>query len=180
MKCNAGIGGWTGHTCHSEPLISVTSQKPNTGNARNKPTIRQSNHWKRPLYFAFCGSSFQSLGFRVYMHKRASEILYSDTSFCGLCHVTIWPARIGICHWRFWFTLPYQNPDFGTRHSPAGRLSGSRISLVSRLSYSHLNFLTKIETVKKHETENMKIYLLDKLVNKPNEWMRVCFEVITK
>ena len=41
--------------------------------------------------------------------------LYSDTSFCGLCHVTIWPVRIGICHWQFWFTLPYQNPNFGTR-----------------------------------------------------------------
>ena len=120
---------WWGKTA----LISVISQKSN--NARNKPMIRQSNHWK-PLYFAFCGSSNEFVclhaqeGFWNFTHP---FWLYSDTSFCGLCHVTIWPARIGIYHWRFWYTLPYQNPDFGTRPSPAGRLSRSRISLVSRL-----------------------------------------------
>ena len=112
MKSNAGIGGWTGHTCQSEPLISVISQKPTN---RWIAMIRQSNHWI-PLYFAFCRSSnefvcydsilgIQSLhaqeGFWNFTHL---FWLYSDTSFCGLCHVTIWPARIGICHWRFWFT----------------------------------------------------------------------------
>ena len=62
--------------------------------------------------------------------------LYSNTSFCGLslCHVTIWPARIGISHWLFWFINPIRVKPVKTLTLVQDRLSNSRISLVSRLN----------------------------------------------
>ena len=144
MKCNAGIGGWTGHRCHSEPLISVISQKPN--NARNKPMIRQSNHWKKPLYFAFCGSSnefvsvlwIQSLhaqeGFWNFMHPFDSTQIHHFVDY-----VMSRFGRQGSAFVTDDFDLhcPVKTLTFGARPSPQVRLSGSRISLVSRLRNSH-------------------------------------------
>ena len=147
MKSNAGIGGWTGHTCQSEPLISVISQKPTN---RWIAMIRQSNHWM-PLYFAFCSSSNE---FVCYDSILGIQSLHAQERFWNFTHL-FWLYSL-IHHF-----VDYVMSRFGRQGSafvtddfdlhsalskpwlwyktlpagpfPAGRLSGSRINLVSRL-----------------------------------------------
>ena len=95
-KSNGCIGGWTGHTCHNDPLIGrivVISQKAKQcpdwrqrcsprRRQRNQPIIsweRQSNHWK-PLDFALQTTSYLrimilSLGSRVYVQSFSDYVM---------------------------------------------------------------------------------------------------------
>ena len=116
--------------------------------------IRQSNHWKKekkPLYFAFCGSSneFVSvLGIQsLHAQERASEnflcIRFDCTQIIQIHHFVDYVmsrfGRQGSAFVTDDFDLhcSVKTLTFGTRPSPQVRLSGSRISLVSRLRNSH-------------------------------------------
>ena len=63
----------------------------------------------------------------------------SQRSYRTLCHVTLYRHRSAFvtdtikCSVSFRFTLPYQNPLFVARPSPAGRQSACQIGLVLRL-----------------------------------------------